>query len=92
MAIKKHGRVLATITIDGEEMRPKDAVFVIYNPQGEMESFMPSDISMKDSIASAARSYWNNETLAMEKLNEGYRVKLMSFTNFQKMFLPNAAK
>lgn len=87
MAISKHGRALATITLDGEEMRPKDAVFVFYNPQGEMESFMPSDATMKDNIAAAARSYWNGETLAMEKLNDGYRVKLMKFTAFQQMFL-----
>lgn len=87
MAISKHGRALATITVDGEEVRPKDAVFIIYNPQGEMAAFMQSDARMMDSIAAAARSHWVGETTAMEKLNEGWRVGMMTFANFQKKFL-----
>lgn len=78
----QNGRVLATITVDGEEMRPRDARFVIFNPVGLPVGEIPSDSVLMDNIARAARSYWKNETTAIYKLNDGYRIELMSNLRF----------
>lgn len=82
--IGQHGRRLRTIHVDGVEMRPKDAMWVFYNPKGVPYSATSSDLATLDSVAAAARKHWFGGSEAIEKLNAGYRVKLMPATAFYK--------
>lgn len=73
-----NGRPLKSITLDGVEMRPRDAVFVVYGPGGVIDGTLPSNHELMDSIPRAARAYWMGDSPAIENLNRGYRIVLMS--------------
>lgn len=75
----KNGRKLTTIVVDGVEMRPREAIFAFYDPEGELAGTLPSDISTLDNIARAARAYWLNESDAITNLNDGWRIRLTTF-------------
>lgn len=77
MAVEnKYGRKLITILVDGQEVRPREAVFVVRDPQGKVAGTLASDVNLLDDIAKAARSYWKDESEAIRMLNGGYRIEL----------------
>lgn len=81
---KKHGRTLRSVTVDGQEIRPRDGMFVFFMPGGTPCAAMASDHKMMDDIAMAARSYWKNESIALRKLNDGYRIEFMAAIRFYR--------
>lgn len=84
----QNGRPAVTIVVDGIEMRPRDAMFVFYNPEGVPAAHMPSDSTKLDHLTRAARSHWYSTDAALLALNEGWRVEIMSTVRFLKEIAP----
>lgn len=72
------GRAVSVITLDGQDVRPKDAFWVVWNPEGDPVDAFPSDAVIRDSVARAARTYWVGDTPAINALNNGWRLSLVS--------------
>lgn len=72
------GRSVTVVTVEGQDIRPKDAFWVVWNPKGEPMDAFPSDSNTRDSVARAARTYWCGETPALEALNDGWHLSLVS--------------
>lgn len=79
--------VTTFIEVDGEQIRPREAFWVIYDPQKRPRRFFPSDATMKGNIARACRTAWYGDTNAILALNEGWHIELMG----QKRFLAEVA-
>lgn len=77
-----NGRKLLTIQLNGEEVRPVDTHFVIFNPADVPIGAVQSNHALRDSIAKAARTFWKNEDVALNKLNDGYHIEQMRSTDF----------
>lgn len=81
---------LMYVELDGERLRPRDTIFVVFNPAGVPVGTVPGANVAKDSrviaegylVARAARAYWLSENVALEKLNEGYCIRHMTFVRF----------
>ena len=78
------GRTGSVITVDGQEMHPRDAWWVVFDPNGEPVKAFPSTIVIKDRIATAARCAWYGDEGAILALNEGFRIELMGTKRFRK--------
>lgn len=76
------------LELDGEQVRPRDAQWIVYNPAGVPVHFFASDITIGDDVSSAARTHWMGSTPALWALNAGYRLELMS----QKRFISEIAR
>lgn len=66
------------IAVNGEQLMFREIVFVVFNPDGKAVDYVESTASIRDSIARAARTHWVGDTNAIEKLNDGWRIKIMS--------------
>lgn len=73
---------IRTITVDGEEVRPRDAYWVITDPQGVPRKAFTSDVGTLDMIPRAARTAFYGENRAIELLNKGWRIQIMSQRRF----------
>lgn len=82
------GREFATIVIDGQDVRPKDAMWVVTNPDGVVVDGFASDVSTRDDISRAARSYWSGQTEAILALNAGWRIKIVTRRTFLRDIAP----
>lgn len=76
------------LELDGEQVRPKDAMWIVRNPAGVPVHFFTSDITIGDDVSSAARVHWMGSTPALWALNAGYRLELIS----PKRFIKEVAK
>ena len=76
------------LTVEGEQVRPKDAFWIVYNPAGTPIDFFSSELNIGDDVASAARSYWLGAGPALHAMNAGYRMKLVT----QKTFIKDIAR
>lgn len=78
---------LITINVDGQDVRPRDAWWVVFDPKGEPLQAFTSDAVLRDNLPRAARMAWSGDTAAILALNEGHRIQLMT----QKRFLREVA-
>jgi len=79
---KKSGPRLAHIEVDGQQVRPRDAMWVVYDPDKNPVDMFPSDTVTRDNVARAARAYWMGDTEAILALNQGYHLELMTKAAF----------
>lgn len=93
MAAPKHtnGREMVTISLNGEQVRPVDTYWVIFNPEGTPTEFRQNDVNMRDSVARAARTMFYGDTAAIEQLNQGWRIRLVSRKEFLADIAPKMA-
>lgn len=77
------------IELDGEEVRPKDAMWIVYNPKGVPVNFFTSDVATLDDVSRAARVFWVGGTDAIKALNLGYSLELVSPNRFIKEIAKN---
>lgn len=66
------------IVVNGETLRLREIVFVIFNPEGKAVDFLVSTPAIRDNIARAARTYFVGDTAAIEQLNDGWHIECMS--------------
>lgn len=76
------GPDFVTVTLNGQEVRPKDTTWVVWDPQGEPVGYFESDTSIRTDVARAARVYWSGSTPAILALNEGYKITLVTNRTF----------
>lgn len=83
------GKRTLFIKVDGEEIRPKDAMWIVYDPQDVPVDFFTSDIATLDDVSRAARVYWMGDTPALKALNLGFHLELVSPKRFMKEIARN---
>lgn len=71
-----NGKKLKTMIVGEDEVRPHDALWVFTAPDGTVDGTLPSDNTIMDDVAKAARRYWYGDSTAIIKLNAGYRIHL----------------
>lgn len=75
-------KTFTRIEVDGEQVRPREAMWIVYNPKGIPVSAFPSDAATQDNIPRAARAYWVGDTNAIIALNRGYSIRLTTMKKF----------
>lgn len=83
------GKSLTTITVDGKDIRPKDAWWVVFDPEDNPVKAFPSDVNIKTDIARACRIAWMGDTPAILALNEGHHIELMTQARFLRTVAPH---
>lgn len=84
--VQPNGKPFITLEVDGQQVRPREATWVVFDPQGEPIAGFPSDSTMKDQVDKAARTHWYGDTAAIYALNEGHRIQLMTTARFYREY------
>lgn len=72
----RNGKKVATIFVNGEEVRPRDTVFVVWNPDGVPVGSVAGSVNFMDKLDAGARAYWAGPTGAILALIAGYKITL----------------
>ena len=77
------------ITVDGEQVRPQNAYWVIYDPNGEPIKANPSTVAIADNRLAAMRAAFHGDSAALSAALDGHTIELMTFKRFIKDVAPH---
>ena len=75
-------------TADGEQVSIRQARWVIWDPDGEAVGSMYTTPYIRSSVARAAVAFWESRKEAKERLDEGYRLELISRERWDREIYP----
>jgi hypothetical protein len=85
----KTTRPYVTLLVDGEETRPQDAYWVVFDPEGNPTKAFTSSTTTLDNRLRAMRSAFFGDTNALQAALDGYTIEIMSFRRFLKDVAPH---
>lgn len=89
--IGANGKPYKLITVEGEEVRPIDAYWVVYDPQGKPLKAFTSTVQLADNRTAAMRSAFHGDTHALTAALDGYKIELMLAKRFLRTIAPKLA-
>ncbi|MEU6721164.1 hypothetical protein ABZ897_57760 [Nonomuraea sp. NPDC046802] len=76
------------VTIDGRNVPVRDTSWVVWGPDGQPYGMWDNEPRIADDPARAARLFWTEPGQALRKLNEGWRLQLMTSDQCRTEVLP----